>query len=84
MRIHVKYEASKPKDLKLTTQQTTSDKDKINMSVSGNLLKKIRVGRSKKYFILFFHLIMKWCKMQKFGPYKHIVTLKIDNSSYYA
>ena len=35
------------------------------MSVSGNMLKKIRVGRSEKYFILFFHFILKWCKMQK-------------------
>ena len=30
---------------------------------------KIRVGRSEKYFILFFHFIMKWCKMQKCGLY---------------
>ena len=40
------------------------------MSVSGNVLKKIRVCRSEKYFILFFHFILKWCKMQKqSGPY---------------
>ena len=30
------------------------------MSVSGYVLKKIRVGRSEKYFILFFHFILKW------------------------
>ena len=36
------------------------------MSVSGNVLKKIRVGRSEKYFIFsFFHFILKWCKMQQ-------------------
>ena len=32
-----------------------NNKAKIKyMSVSGNVLKKIRVGRSEKYFILFF------------------------------
>ena len=47
-----------------------NNKAKIKyMSVSGNVLKKIRVGRSEKYFILFFHFILKWCKMQKCGPY---------------
>ena len=36
------------------------------MSVSGNVLKKkIRVGRLEKYFILFFHFILKWCKKCK-------------------
>ena len=30
---------------------------------------KIRVGWSEKYFILFFHFILKWCKMQKCGLY---------------
>ena len=35
------------------------------MTVSGNVMKKMRVGRSEKYFILFFHFILKWCKMQK-------------------
>ena len=42
------------------------DKAKIKyMSVSGNVLRKIRVGRLEKYFILFFHFILKLCKMQK-------------------
>ena len=35
------------------------------MPVSGNVLKKIRVGRSEKYFISFFHFILKWYKKQK-------------------
>ena len=30
---------------------------------------KIRIGLSEKYFILFFHFILKWCKMPKFSPY---------------
>ena len=49
---------------------TVSSKAKIKyMSVSGYVLKKIRVGRSEKYFILFFHFILKWCKVQKCGLY---------------
>ena len=32
------------------------------MSVSGNVLEKIREGRSEKNFILFFRFILKWCK----------------------
>ena len=53
------------------------------MSVSGNMLKKIRVGQSEKYFILFFHFNLKWCKMQKGGPYlfySSLATLKVDNT----
>ena len=34
-----------------------------HMSFSGNILKKFRVGRSEKYSILFFHFILKLCKM---------------------
>ena len=39
------------------------------MSVSGYVLKKIRVGRSEKYFILFFSFYFEMCKMQKCGHY---------------
>ena len=52
------------------------------MSVSGNVLKKIRVGRSKKisYFIFSFYgvkrkIVVLICQ---------IVILKVDYSSYYA
>ena len=34
-------------------------------AVSGNMLKKIRVGRSEKYFTLFLHFTLEWCKMEK-------------------
>ena len=58
------------------------------MSVSGNVLKKFRVGKYEKYFILFFHFILNGVKCKKVFLICYVVTLKVDNtctsSSYYA
>ena len=47
------------------------------MSVSGNVLKKIRVGKLDKYFILFFQFFLKCCQMYKCGFVIFIVTLQL-------
>ena len=49
-------------------------------SVSSNVLKKIRVGRSEKYFILFWNCV----KHKNVVHICYIVTLKVVNSSHYA
>ena len=54
------------------------------MSVSGNLLKKIRVGRSENILFYFFILFCNGVKSKNVVLICHIITLKVDNSSHYA